>query len=220
MKLTIYNGSPRGRKGNTEILINYFLQGFDSNENDVKVNYLRDTGRMREYVGKFQNADNILIAFPLYTDAMPGLVKEFFEALQDIKFYSENQRIGFLVHCGFPETAHVRPVQRYLEKLSKRLGIQYLGTIAKGGSEGLRSTPVRFNKKLFNNMIRIGEKFGATREFDPRLLKSIAGNEKFPTAIMPLFKLLNKTGLFNIYWNKQLRRNNAFNRRFNAPYKE
>jgi len=220
MKLTIYNGSPRGPQGNTEILINYFMQGFDNSENTVSVNYLQETIRMREYVGKFQNADNILVAFPLYVDAMPGVVKEFFEALQDIKFYNENQRIGFLIHCGFPETAHLRPVQRYLKKLSRRLGIPYLGTIAKGGTEGLRVSPERVNKKLFTNMIKLGKSFAETREFDSQLLKSIAGNEKFPTAMIPLLRMLNKTGLFNIFWNKQLRKNKAFNRRFDAPYKE
>ena len=220
MQLTFYNGSPRGKKGNTEILIRHFLMGFETDLNSFSINYLIQQNKMREFVGKFQNSETIILAFPLYTDSMPGIVKEFIEALEDVKFYTDHQRIGFLIHCGFPEATHLRAIERYLKKLSQRLGIHYLGTIVKGGSEGLRVTPEKYNKKLFLRLQQLGSHFSRTNTFDEKLIRKISGKEKFPRFLTPLLKLLNKSGLFNIYWNRQLKKNKALDKRYEAPYKK
>jgi multimeric flavodoxin WrbA len=219
MKLTIYNGSPRGKKSNSEVIINHFLRGFDDGENWFSINYLNQKNKTREFVGKFQNADNIIIVFPLYTDAMPGIVKEFFESLQDVQFYTQNQRIGFFIHCGFPESIHLDAIEKYLEKLAYRLGIKYLGTIKRGGSEGFRIAPENFNKNLFNDIAKMGTYFSNNREFSHQLMKRINKNKKFPPFIIPILKLINKTGLFDIYWNKSLKKNNAFEKRYQQPFK-
>jgi NAD(P)H-dependent FMN reductase len=70
----------------------------------------------------FAQAECALLGFPLYTDAMPGVVKHFLEALEPLVGRPGNPPVGFLVQSGFPEGLHSRFVERYLEKLAARLG--------------------------------------------------------------------------------------------------
>ena len=83
MKLTIYNGSPRGEHGNTALLIKYFNAGFiAAGDNSSRVYHLAHTYRPEPLIDSFLQSDVVLLAFPLYTDAMPGLVKAFIESLE------------------------------------------------------------------------------------------------------------------------------------------
>lgn len=80
MKLVIINGSPRYKKSNSKILIDEFLKGFYSFDREVaEIYFLADSKQRKEAVKALMDNDIILIIFPLYTDSMPGIVKEFFE---------------------------------------------------------------------------------------------------------------------------------------------
>ena len=78
-----------------------------------------------------------------------------------------NPPIGFLVQSGFPEGAHSRFVERYLEKLAARLGSPYLGTIVRGGGEGTRLMPDKMNRKLFDALQALGRGFAVQGRLDP-----------------------------------------------------
>ncbi len=81
-RLTIFNGSPRGRKGNTPLLMEHFLKGFTSLEGRsgeiYHLNHLQDAASFSQAFGE---AECVWLGFPLYTDAMPGIVKAFIELL-------------------------------------------------------------------------------------------------------------------------------------------
>jgi multimeric flavodoxin WrbA len=76
-RLTVLNGSPRGKTGNTQILLERFIQGFEANAGRthqmLHLIRVREVERLRQ---AFAEAECVLLGFPLYTDAMPGLVKE------------------------------------------------------------------------------------------------------------------------------------------------
>ncbi len=221
MKLTLFNGSPRGERSNTRILMENFERGFvETAGNRVEVHYLareQDVQALRE---AFVKADVALLAFPLYTDAMPGMVKAFIEALQPLCGRPGNPPIAFLVQSGFPEALHGRYVERYLEKLARRLGCRYLGTIVKGGVEGIQSQPPDWTRKLFEHFYQLGRTFGAEQRLDPARLRSLAKPERYPLFSQWVFRLLSKTGLLNFYWDGQLKQNLAYERRFARPYVE
>ena len=114
MQLLVFNGSPRGIKSNTKIFLDSFLAGFmETPGNTFETMYLNQTRKREEFVCKFDEAQNVLIAFPLYTDAMPANVKEFIESLQSSHVYT-NKNIGFIVQSGFGEAIHSKFVERYL----------------------------------------------------------------------------------------------------------
>jgi len=221
VKLTVCNGSPRGRTGNTEIMLNHLLAGFESIPQNVSerfhLNRVKDHPQAAEAFGR---AEAVLIAMPLYTDAMPGLVMAFFELLQQYQGRANNPRLGFLVQSGFPEAAHSRPLERYLEGLAERLGCPYIGTLVRGNCEGLRVAPAKRNRRLFALLDEIGRDFGRSGRFDPALLSRLAGPERFPAVVTTVMKPLLRIGVFNSYWDRMLKKNNAFDQRFARPYRE
>lgn len=221
MRLTVFNGSPRGKGGNTKILIEKFLAGFQANAgNSYELFYLKRVEKADRFRQAFAEAEYVLLAFPLYTDAMPGLVKAFIETLELLCGRGDNPDIGFIVHSGFPEAAHSRYVERYLEKLAARLGCRYVGTIVKGGSEGVRKMPEEATRKLFEAFYQLGETFGKTGQFDEALVRKLARPERYAKILGPLFQLFLKTKLATSIWDNQLKENDAYERRFARPYAE
>ena len=175
MKLTIFNGSPRGKGSNTKVLVDQFLDGFmKGSGNSYKIVYLNTTNDIDYLVKMFEEAEKVLLAFPLYVDSMPAIVKTFIESLEPLCGRKENPYIGFLVQSGLPESIHLRYVERYLKKLSIRLGCNYMGTIIKGGVEGVQAKPVWMNKKLFNSFYQLGKTFGETGKFDEEIVDRLA----------------------------------------------
>lgn len=219
MRLTIFNGSPRGKSSNTKLLMDQFTNGFcESAGNEVETVYLNRTKELPEQVDLFKKAEYVILAFPLYTDAMPGLVKAFIEALEPLCGRSENPSIGFVVQSGFPEPNHSRFVERYLEKLARRLGCRYQGTVVRGGVEGIKIMPKWMTRKLFKNFYELGTKFADENGFDREVMRKLAPREQLSKGRLLFFRILNKTGKGNFLWDMQLKQNKAFEKRFDRPY--
>jgi multimeric flavodoxin WrbA len=218
-RITVFNGSPRGRRGNTPILLDQFVKGFTST--GARTSETFHLNRLKEAVcfpQAFAEAECVLVGFPLYTDAMPGIVKAFIDTLEPLRAKTGNPPVGFLVQSGFPESAHSRYVERYLEKLASRLGSPYLGTIVKGGCEGVRLMPENMNQKLFSGLFQIGLTFAQTGQFDGDLLHKLAKPERYPAYLGPFFRLLMLIPGLNIYWNNQLKENGVYEKRFARPF--
>jgi len=218
MRLTVFNGSPRAENSNTKILLDQFLEGYmTTSDNSFASFYLRKE-EPSEMAEVFSKADNVLLAFPLYVDCMPALVKSFIEVLEPLCGREGNPAIGFLVQSGFPEAAHSRYVERYLEKLAARLGAPYLGTMVKGGVEGIQARPPWTNRKLFKYYHDLGQGLGENGRLDQDIIRNLARPERLSGVRLAAFKLMTKTGLVNMYWIFMLKKNNAFDRRFDRPY--
>lgn len=219
MKLTIINGSPRNKKSNSKILIEKFLEGYSKvDSSNVEMHYLANIQKMDEHVKAFAEADTVLIIFPLYTDCMPGIVKEYFETIAASN-YGNKKRVGFIVQSGFPESIHSTYIEKYLEKLCNRMQCEYLGTVIKGGVEGIQIMPSYMTSKVFTSFTKLGEHFAKTGIFDNGIVEKLRIPNKMSKANLFAFKLISKTGLTNFYWNSNLKKHNAFENRFAAPYK-
>jgi len=219
MKLVIFNGSPRGKGSNTRLLMDQFTKGFlEAGAHHAESIYLIKPGEIKKATEKFQEAEIVILAFPLYTDAMPAIVKTFIEELSPLCESSHKPDIGFVVQSGFPEPIHSRAVEKYLEKLSKRIANRYLGTIIKGGVEGIQIQPPRMTKKLFQSFYRLGYIFGEKRIFDKKIMEKFTKKERFNFFTIMAFNIFRKTGMFDIYWNRQLKKNKAYKKRFTKPF--
>jgi len=220
MKLAVFNGSPRGKNSNSAVLIKQFLKGYQAvGSSEVSVSKLSNRKALAENLDVAGRAENIIIVFPLYTDCMPGIVMEFFEALAGEKA-NEFQRLGFIVHSGFPESLQSEYVERYLTKFAKRTGFDYLGTIIKGGSEGLRMMPPKMTRKLFSRFYELGFYFAENGGFSVEINKALRNPRRMPGLMRALFPLLSKIGLTNMYWNMNLKKNNAYAKRYAQPFAE
>lgn len=218
MKLVVFNGSPRRKSSNSEIITEKFLQGYSRySDSDIVLKYIAGNKNMAELVAEFYSADRVIIIFPLYTDSMPGPVKEFFEELHASET-RKNLQLGFIVQSGFPESIHSEAVELYLKKFAGRIGCMYTGTVIRGGIEGIQQKHERMNQKLFRMLDELGSHYVQTGEFNRIILQKLRKPRKFNFTTLTLFRLLKLTGITNFYWNRQLRKNEAFERRFDQPY--
>jgi multimeric flavodoxin WrbA len=216
-RLIAINGSPRGEQGNTPILLQKIMDGFSSVEgNQASIFHLCKTGHDQACLDAMQQADCAILGFPLYTDAMPGIVKEFIEMIgqSDPAIHTP---IGFEVHSGFPEAIHSRYVEQYLMQLTSRMNCAYLGTIIHGSGEGIRSNPQKVNHRLFDQYKLLGYHLAKKGRMDMHLIRRIAGSERYPRIAVPFLKLLNDTSIRS-YWDMQLKENGAYQDRFTQPY--
>lgn len=215
MQLTFINASPRGTKSNTGILMDHFTRAFlGTPGNTCDVEYLVKYWRnLTALVDKFRAAQNVIIGFPLYVDAVPASVKAFLEALAPLAGESGLPALGFLIQCGFPETAHTRFAGRYCEKFTRRLDCRPLGLILKGGCEGLAIQPSFLTEKYFSLFAILGQHFGKTGNLDETILAKLAKPEHLkPENMAQIIPFINTS-----LWDAQLEKNGVLDRSFDRP---
>ena len=218
MKLTVFNGSPRRKKSNSTILTQKFIDGFiQNNKNEYEEFYLGKTKDVEIQIKAFAEAEYIMFIFPLYTDAMPGIVKYFIEHLSTLK-KTLNKKIFFVVQSGFPEAIHSVYIEKYLEKLCYKLGVEYLGTVIKGGVEGIQMMPSSMTKKLFKAFNSLGKEFAETQTLHKQTVDKLRKPYKFTKTRLLIFRIMQIIGLANFYWNKKLKEHDAYAKRFAKPY--
>jgi hypothetical protein len=239
--LLLLDGSPRAERSNTLKMLAQLAEGW--RQADGPAPTLLHLARPADFaaaLAAFHASDVVLLGMPLYTDAMPGLVKEWIEALgpqprqhaqqdpqpdpqtgrQTGQEPANNRAMGFLVQSGFPEARHMRPIERYLAKLAPRLGRDYAGTIVRGAGESLQSMPARAAERYFRKLHRLGSELHTDGRFSAEALQAAAGIEQLPAWSLPLLALAGRLGVINFYWKGMLKKNKAWDRRNHAPYGE
>jgi NAD(P)H-dependent FMN reductase len=221
--LLLLNGSPRGERSSSMKMLQRVAEGWVRGGGaEPQVLHLVRHAQFERAVEAFAGADVVLLGTPLYTDAMPALVKVYIEALaprvEVARAGGANPTLAFLVQGGFPEAAHSRPLERYLEKLAARLGSHYAGTIVRGNGEALQAMPEQANRKLWARLQVLGEQLARDGRFGVAELKAVAGIERFSRFGALLATLACKVPAIQFYWNGMLKKNGAWARRFAAPY--
>ena len=217
--LLLLNGSPRGERSNSMRMMNNLAAGWQAAGGEAPtVLHLAKRADFERAVAAFASADTVVLAMPLYTDAMPVLVAEFIEQLQPIVGRPGNPTLAFLVQSGFMEATHSRALERYLGKLALRLGSPYAGTIVRGNGEALQQMPDAALGKLIGLLQALGGQLARDRGFDPETLAAVAGTERFNPALAVAMSLALKLPIAQFYWTGQLKKNGAWARRFDAPY--
>lgn len=216
MKLAIFNGSPRGKTSNTKKLLEYFQKGFENEGGEITVvEYLIQEKHLDEQVSQFREQENILLAFPLYVDSVPGVVKQFIETIGN--FDGSGKNIWFFVHSGFPEGIHCEGLIRFLELLVKRWKMNSMGIILKPGTEQVRMRAHQKNMNLFNDFELLGKSLARTGQLDPDILHRFKQPYVYPANAIPIIRLMSKIGIIDMYWKKELKKNKAFKQRFDMP---
>ncbi|PKP53533.1 MAG: hypothetical protein CVT92_03595 [Bacteroidetes bacterium HGW-Bacteroidetes-1] len=217
MNLVIFNGSPRNKKSNSKIIIEQFLLGYQEHTNiSVPVYYLASTRDREQYLKAFSEAETCLMIFPLYTDSMPGIVKAFFESIY-LSSDPRPQQLGFILQSGFPESVHSVCLERYLRKFTHRIGCEYIGTVIKGGVEGIQIMPRSMTRNLFRNFRALGKYYAETGAFSPKIMENFAKPFKMSKIKQFMFQIL-PSRFINFYWDSNLKKNHARKKRFDRPY--
>ena len=213
MKSVLFNGSPRGRKSNTAILLEQFQQGYGAEPPQQLFIYRDGEDTLKE---AFRETETIILAFPLYTDLMPGKVKQFMESIDPADW--RGKRFGVIVQSGFPEALQSSFIVHYFQRLiTKREGI-YIGGLIRGGVEGIQMMPEKMTRKLRNSFFKLGANFRDAGRVDGPVAESLKRPWKLGPMQRLFFQFSRLIGLSNFYWNHHLKANNVFQERFAAPY--
>lgn len=215
MKISVFNGSPRGENSNSSVIIKWITGGIDDCHPQ---NILRKIVNYNNYIFQMEESDKILIVFPLYTDAMPGIVMKFFEEIYKNRNRLKGKQYLFVVHSGFPETKHSYPVREYLKNFINKVDGELIDVIINGGSEATRLQPEKTQKKKRTAYNRIGTSFEKGNKIDKKDKMILAKPIELSSFVKFLFNIISKIGLLNISWNINLKKNKAFNKRFDKPY--
>jgi len=220
MKFLVFNGSPRGKASNTELLLENFRKGLEEKgDHHWDLVYLNKTNNRDDHIIKMKEADVMILGFPLYTDSLPGIVSYFIEGLDTEEGYN-NVKAIFLVHSGFGEGIHTEWLEKWFEKLCARTKMDYIGTIRKPGSEGLKMMPDNMTAKVFSKINALGRSFDTKGVLNPELLKKLHRPRKYNFFTRGLIRVFSLFGLTNFYWNMMLKKNNAYDHRFDRPYSQ
>ena len=219
MSLVIFNGSPRGTGSNSKLMADSFLKGFAAESSEEsKVFYLIKKKDLELHKEEFKNAEKVIFIFPLYTDAMPGMVKEFFEEAEE--YNSENKKIGFIVHSGFPEAIHSECLAEYLKRFAEIIKAEYTGTVIAGGTEALKFIDEKMQNKKLVPFYTLGSRYALSSKFDSEITADLRKIHKFNGFILVILRICISLGVFNINWNKILKKNGSMDKRLAKPYQD
>lgn len=216
MSLLIFNGSPRGKKSNSETIISWFIEGFES----PSTVYLKKVEQHETFIEKARSFDQLLFVFPLYVDGMPAQVKRFFELMSQHKAIFTDKEVSFIIHSGFSEAIHSKNLEKYLNRFAEIMAMKTYGVFILPGSEGFRIMPARMTAKKARRVAEIGCLYQMNKPFHKEDQVALEGPLVQTKARVRAFKIMKKLGLTNFYWDKQLKQNNAFDQRFDAPYRD
>lgn len=215
MKLTIYNGSPRGNASNSGKIADFLCEGFSSNTTVAKHNINKPDNHDKAIA---ENSDAYFVVFPLYADAMPYAVKLFFEKMDESKTLFKNKPIYYFIHSGFPEAKQSRLLERYLKYFTKILGAKYMGTAIMGNSEMVRhmSEESKRRAKIQKYMQLFAKDIMEGNPINAEIVKYFKGMETMPKFVMFLLKKF--PNVFNKGFDFMFKRNGAYDKRYNQPY--
>jgi multimeric flavodoxin WrbA len=209
-KLVIYNGSPRRNGSNSALILNKVVEALGDR---VEVRDLKKVDNWEEWADTFKSDKHVMFFMPLYVHAMPSHVMRFIEKLQASK-----GSISFFIQSGFPESSQSHYLEAYFEQLALRLERTYIGTAIKGGVEGLQVRPAKAQDKMIEPMVKTIVSLVSEGNFNPTNIHQLARPVRFGKGMEILFKLISKTGLINFFWDQQLKKNDAYEKRFDCPY--
>ncbi|HAA86339.1 MAG TPA: hypothetical protein DCE14_08365 [Kosmotogaceae bacterium] len=123
----------------------------------------------------------------------------------------------FLIHSGFPEAVHSRAVERYCRKFCIRCNCEYVGTIVKGGSEGIRLLYPETKSELLPKLKQLGKHLALHGELSGEILAELATPERLEGEALGAIKRYVGDGTKHPYWDGLLKNNSAYDKRFSRP---
>ncbi len=135
-------GSPRTRKSTSASLGGYLMNQLAARGIETETIQIYTTFNSAERTclafEKLDQADLVVLAFPLYVDSPPAPV---IAALEKIAVHRSNvktsQRFVAVANCGFPEAHHNDTALAICEEFAAQSDMTWLGSLSLGAGEGM-----------------------------------------------------------------------------------
>lgn len=210
MKTLIINGSPNGKKGNSEICCRHFTKGM-KNQPEVRYAVDEDPAALAAAMNEY---DHWLFFFPLYVNAMPGILKRLFEHLSP----DEPKKVGYFIQSGFEEAFQSDWLCSILKNFNRRMGYEDVGIVVAGGLAGVRYMPEHMNKKLFARLEKTGLLYEQTGVFDEEMIRQFGQLNRYSKNQLRRIRIFKKLGLTDMFWNRMLKKNGSYQKRYDKPF--
>jgi multimeric flavodoxin WrbA len=142
-------GSPRTRKSTSASLGGYLFEQLQAHGVETQTiqiyTSLNLQERMQALYEAIDNADLVVLAFPLYVDSLPAPV---IAALEKITAHRKDKnttpiRFSAIANCGFPEANHNDTALAIASEFAHQNGLTWTGGLALGAGEGIvHGTPL------------------------------------------------------------------------------
>lgn len=220
IKVLLLVGSPKNSSSTSFSLGNSLLLKLEENglliDKEFVYKLVRKDDGQKKLLLKVDNADLIILSFPLYVDCLPAGVIKTLELIRDHRKLLENSRrqaFAVIVNCGFPETQHNFVATEICKIFAREVGFDWKGalTLGMGGAIGGRTLEGRGG--MVRNVI-LGFDVAATAlakgDMIPEEAIELVGKKFMP------YTLYTKMG--NLGWNSQAKKFRVRKKIKDRPY--
>lgn len=142
-------GSPKGLKSTSAVLGHYLagkLPGDVFNTEPLYIYHdLKKEESGQQFLAKFDNADIIILTFPLYADSPPSAVIQAMELMtgrRSSMTAPKRQSLMVIINCGFPESSQNDTALSICRKFALEAGIEWTGGLSLGGGGAIDGRPL------------------------------------------------------------------------------
>ena len=158
MKIVIINGSPRGKKSNSEILIKYLCSLLE--EHQINKYYLFSSKIHSEIKSEIHNADVLIFSFPLYIDSIPSSLLDILLKFEEEKIVNSKTKIYCIANNGFFEGKQNQLAILQMKNWCQKTGAEWGQGIGIGAGEILSYVEkVPLGKGPLKNLGKVLEQF-------------------------------------------------------------
>ena len=158
MKIGIVNGSPRGKKSNSEILIKYLCSLLEGHK--INKYYSFSSKINSEIKSEIHNADVLIFSFPLYIDSIPSSLLDILLKFEEEKIINSKTKIYCIVNNGFFEGKQNQLAILQMKNWCQKTGVEWGQGIGIGAGEILSYVEkVPLGKGPLKNLGKVLEQF-------------------------------------------------------------
>ena len=158
MKIGIINGSPRGKKSNSEILIKYLCSLLEGHK--INKYYSFSSKIHSEIKSEIHNADVLIFSFPLYIDSIPSSLLDILLKFEEEKIINSKTKIYCIVNNGFFEGKQNQMAILQMKNWCQKTGAEWGQGIGIGAGEILSYVEkVPLGKGPLKNLGKVLEQF-------------------------------------------------------------
>jgi hypothetical protein len=154
-------GSAKLQQSTSEVLGSYLLDKLVQEGWESETRYAHKTIRPGEarsaLLSSVDNADLIILATPLFVDALPYPVTGMLEQIAESRRGSHartDQSLLCILNCGFPEAHQNDTAIAICRQFAREAGFEWAGGLALGGGEAINGRSLFKVKGLARNVIK------------------------------------------------------------------
>lgn len=226
MKALLVVGSPKGKRSVSRALgvalAGRLEAGGWAVEEMAASAALRSSEERHRLYKAVDEADVVVVSFPLYVDQLPAPLIQTLELLADRRNGAQGatpwpgplvQRLVAVVQCGFPETHQTRPAVDIMRQFARQAGFQWAGALALGMGGAVGGRPLDKAAGMLRNVVQAIDMTAASLLSGGGVTEEASALMARPLMPRRLYHLAANWG-----FRRQIERHGARKRAYDRPY--